>query len=160
MPLPKRFHRTCFWSGIAREWLSQYSITFSLMPSSILYLYAALHIRSQQAASSFWSIFTLNLVYLCSVFLEMWSNFDIVATIQFLEVSKGIESFNLKNKAFEQDYICQKQELTKWLYMLKQENISLWIAEISSWKSNLCCPSMFSNQMSVWRSKEVVLVHL
>ena len=38
---------------------------------------------------------------------------------------EGIESFNLKNKAFEQDYICQKQELTKWLYMLKQENISL-----------------------------------
>ena len=32
---------------------------------------------------------TLNLVYLCSVFLEMWSNFVIIVTIQFLEVLRA-----------------------------------------------------------------------
>ena len=86
MPLPERCRKTCFRSGIAREWLSQYSITFSLMPSSILSLYASLHIRAQQEASSSSSIFTLNLMYLCSFFLETWSSFDIVATIRFIEV--------------------------------------------------------------------------
>ena len=35
------------------------------------------------------SIFTLNLVYLCSVFLETWSIFDIVVTIRFLEVLRA-----------------------------------------------------------------------
>ena len=89
MPLLECCCRTCFWFGIAREWLSQYTITFSRMPSSILSLYASLHIRAQQVASSFSSIFTLNLVYLCYFFLEMWSIFDIVMTIRFLEVLRA-----------------------------------------------------------------------
>ena len=45
-----------------------------------------LQIRSRQEASSFSSIQTLNLVYLCKVHLETWSNFDIVTTIQLLQV--------------------------------------------------------------------------
>ena len=89
MPLPECCCMTCFQSGIAQEWLSQYSITFSLMPSSILSLYASLHIRAQQETSSFSSIFTLNLVYLCSVFLKTWRIFDSVVTIQFLEVLRA-----------------------------------------------------------------------
>ena len=43
-------------------------------------------IRSQQAASSFSSTWTLNLVWLCNVFLGTWSNFEIVATICCLDV--------------------------------------------------------------------------
>ena len=65
---------------------SKIGISSSLIPSSILSLYDSLHIIAQQEVSSFSSIFTLNLVYLCSDFLETWSRFDIVATIRFLEV--------------------------------------------------------------------------
>ena len=56
---------------------------------------------SEQCQSNFIvsSIFTLNLVYLCSVFLEMWSNFDIVVTIQFLEVLRATIAFVISLRA-------------------------------------------------------------
>ena len=67
-----------------------FSIWYSMrMVFPILYHLLSDALFHPQEASSFSSIFTLNLVYLCSVFLETWSSFDIVATIQFLKVLRA-----------------------------------------------------------------------